>query len=72
MNAAAETATRTGQSFGSSSYRTYVLLSLTFVYTLNFVDRILIGVVAQPIIEEFNGNESKRTCRHCKAVMQVS
>jgi MFS family permease len=26
---------------------------LTLVYTLNFVDRILIGVVAKPIIEEF-------------------
>lgn len=43
----------TGQAFGSSSYRSYVLLALTLVYTLNFIDRILIGVVAQPIIEEF-------------------
>lgn len=43
----------TGQSFGSTGYRTYVLLTLTFVYTLNFVDRILIGVVAEPIIKEF-------------------
>ncbi len=43
----------TGQAFGSSGYRNYVLLALTFVYTLNFIDRILIGVVAQPIIEEF-------------------
>lgn len=42
-----------GQSFGSPGYRTYVLLTLTFVYTLNFVDRILIGVVAEPIIKEF-------------------
>lgn len=46
-------ATNTGQAFGSSGYRNYVLFSLTFLYTLNFIDRILIGVVAQPIIEEF-------------------
>jgi MFS family permease len=30
-----------------------VLLSLTLVYTLNFIDRNLLGVVAQPIIAEF-------------------
>ena len=42
-----------GRDFGSRGYRAYVLGALTFVYTLNFVDRILIGVVAQPIIEEF-------------------
>lgn len=45
--------TSTGQAYGSAGYRNYVLLALTFVYTLNFIDRILIGVVAQPIIEEF-------------------
>ncbi|MFN3312687.1 MAG: spinster family MFS transporter [Hyphomonas sp.] len=39
--------------FGSFGYRTYVLLTLTLVYTLNFVDRILISVVGGPIIEEF-------------------
>ena len=42
-----------GQDYGSTPYRTYVLLALTLVYTLNFVDRILIGVVGQPIIDEF-------------------
>lgn len=45
--------TNTGQAFGTRSYRHFVLLSLTAVYTLNFVDRVLIGVVAQPVIEEF-------------------
>jgi predicted MFS family arabinose efflux permease len=45
--------TNTGQAYGTRSYRNFVLLSLTLVYTLNFIDRILIGVVAQPIIEEF-------------------
>ncbi|CAN0231624.1 unnamed protein product, partial [Chrysoparadoxa australica] len=32
----------------------YVLTSLTLVYTLNFIDRILIGVVGRPIIDEFS------------------
>lgn len=46
-------ATNTGQAFGTSGYRNYVIISLMLLYTLNFIDRILIGVVAQPIIEEF-------------------
>ena len=49
----AATATNTGQAYGTKGYRNYVLFSLTLLYTLNFIDRILIGVVAQPIIEEF-------------------
>jgi len=40
--------------YGSRSYRTYVLISLTVVYTLNFIDRNLIGVLAQPIIDTYN------------------
>jgi len=51
--AAAAAATNTGQAFGTAGYRNYVLFSLTLLYTLNFIDRVLIGVVAQPIIEEF-------------------
>jgi predicted MFS family arabinose efflux permease len=43
----------TGEAFGTPAYRNYVLIALTLVYTLNFIDRILIGVVAQPIIDEF-------------------
>lgn len=39
--------------YGSLGYRTYVLLTLTVVYTLNFVDRILITVVGRPIVDEF-------------------
>lgn len=50
---AAGNLTNTGQAYGTRGYRNFVLLSLTLVYTLNFIDRILIGVVAQPIIEEF-------------------
>ena len=45
--------TNTGKAFGTSGYRNYVLLSLTLLYTLNFIDRVLIQILAQPIIEEF-------------------
>ena len=40
--------------FGSLGYRTSVLLGLSLIYALNFIDRILIAVVSRPIIEEFN------------------
>ena len=42
-----------GQSYGTPNYRGYVLLSLTLVYTLNFIDRNLLGVLAPPIVAEF-------------------
>lgn len=45
--------TSTGESYGSFGYRTYVLISLTVVYMINFLDRILIGVIGRPIIDEF-------------------
>ncbi len=48
-----------GQSYGSPAYRGYVLLSLTLVYTLNFIDRNLLGVVAQPIIAEFGLSDTE-------------
>jgi len=48
-----------GQSFGSPAYRMYVLLCLTFVYMLNFIDRSLLGVVAQPVIREFGLNDTQ-------------
>ncbi len=51
--ASADAMTNTGSSFGSYGYRTYILLTLTVVYTFNFVDRILISVVGRPIIDEF-------------------
>ena len=49
----AEPLTNTGLAYRSGGYRNYVIISLMLLYTLNFIDRILIGVVAQPIIEEF-------------------
>lgn len=45
--------------FGTKRYRTYVLLVLMLVYTLNFIDRTLIAVVAQPIIESFSLTDSQ-------------
>lgn len=52
-------ATATGQAFGTSGYRNYILFSLTLLYTLNFIDRILIGVVAEPIIDEFGLSDAQ-------------
>jgi MFS family permease len=48
-----------GLNYSSASYRTYVLLVLTAVYTLNFIDRNLINVIAQPIIAEFGLSDSQ-------------
>ncbi|MDP3736713.1 MAG: MFS transporter [Hyphomonadaceae bacterium] len=48
-----------GQSYRSPAYRGYVLLSLTLVYTLNFIDRNLLGVIAQPIIAEFGLSDTE-------------
>ena len=45
--------TATGKAYGTPGYRNYVLFSLLAVYTLNFIDRGLIGVVSEPIIREF-------------------
>lgn len=43
-----------GQSYGTPGYRLYVLIVLTAVYTLNFIDRNLLNVIAGPIIKEFH------------------
>ena len=45
--------------YGTPGYRNYVLLLLMVVYTLNFIDRTLIAVVAQPIIESFQLTDSQ-------------
>lgn len=47
------------RSFGTPSYRGYVLLVLTLVYTLNFIDRNLLSVIAQPVIDAFNLSDSE-------------
>lgn len=38
---------------GTKSYRAYILGVLLVVYTFNFIDRILIGIVQEPLREEF-------------------
>jgi len=48
-----------GVNYGTASYRLYVLIVLTAVYTLNFIDRNLINVIAQPIIAEFQLSDSQ-------------
>jgi len=40
--------------FGTKAYRSYVLIALALIYTLNFIDRTIITVVAQPIINTFS------------------
>lgn len=50
---------RPATSFGSKPYRGYVLTMLVLVYTLNFIDRNLLSVIAQPVIDEFNLSDSQ-------------
>jgi MFS family permease len=45
--------------YGTPTYRNYVLFLLMAVYTLNFIDRTLIAVVAQPIIDSFGLTDSQ-------------
>jgi predicted MFS family arabinose efflux permease len=45
--------TSTGEAFGTPAYRNYVIFTLLLAYTLNFIDRILIQVLSEPIINEF-------------------
>ena len=40
--------------FGTPGYRAYVLAALTLAYVFNFIDRIMIGILAEPIINHFN------------------
>lgn len=54
MNAAAAgTADHNPDGFGSKGYRAYVLGALTIAYIFNFIDRIMIGILAEPIINHF-------------------
>lgn len=48
-----------GRSYGQPAYRGFVLILLTFVYTLNFIDRNLLSVIAQPVISAFNLSDSE-------------
>lgn len=55
----AEAPAAAGRSFGTPAYRGFVLLLLTLVYTLNFIDRSLLSVIAQPVINAFNLSDSE-------------
>ena len=48
-----------GQSYGVPAYRGYVLILLMAVYTLNFIDRNLLSVIAQPVITTFNLSDTE-------------
>ena len=52
-------ATAGGESYGSAPYRTYVLILLMLVYTLNFIDRNLLSVIAQPVIIAFDLSDTE-------------
>jgi predicted MFS family arabinose efflux permease len=41
------------QGFATKSYRAYVLGALLVVYTFNFIDRVVIGIIQEPIKVEF-------------------
>jgi len=48
-----------GESFGTPAYRNYVLILLMLVYTLNFIDRNLLSVIAQPVIDAFDLSDTE-------------
>src|SRR5689334_14378522 len=48
-----------GKSYGAPAYRGLVLLVLTLAYTLIFLDRYLLSVIAQPVINAFNLSDSE-------------
>lgn len=41
------------EGYGSKSYRAYVLGALLVIFTFNFIDRVLISIVQEPIRHEF-------------------
>jgi predicted MFS family arabinose efflux permease len=41
------------QGYGTKNYRAYILGALLVVYTFNFIDRVVIGIIQEPIKQEF-------------------
>lgn len=41
------------QGYGTKGYRAYILFVFVIIYTFNFIDRLLISIVQEPIKEEF-------------------
>lgn len=52
-----ETATAPYQGFGTKSYRAYVLFAILVIYTFNFIDRILLGVLQEGIKDDLHVND---------------
>lgn len=46
-------AAEASEGYGTSAYRSYVLLSLIVVYTFNFIDRSIINILTEPIKQSF-------------------
>ena len=46
--------TATPDGFGNPGYRAYVLTTLWLAYVFNFIDRIMVGILAEPIINHFS------------------
>ena len=44
--------------YGTPGYRSYVLTALVVVYTINFIDRVLVGVLNEPIKEAFGVSDA--------------
>ena len=53
VDAPTEAQSDPNEGYGSSGYRAYVLFALIVVYTFNFIDRTLIGVLGEQIRETF-------------------
>lgn len=45
--------------FGTKSYRAYVLGALLVVYTFNFIDRVIVGILGEPIKIEFGLSDTE-------------
>ena len=54
-----QTAAGAFQGYGTRSYRAYVLGALLVVYTVNFIDRILVGVLNEPIKDAFGLSDAQ-------------
>ena len=50
------------QGHGSKGYRAYVLGALLIVYTFNFIDRVVIGIIQEPIKAEFGLTDFSWAC----------
>jgi len=45
--------------YGTKAYRAYVLFALVVVYTFNFIDRVVVGIIQEPIRKEFGLSDTQ-------------